>query len=81
MNRLFNPRPRSEYLDIDKPTFPVITRERQQAFEAQATPADKEHIPCICGYYGRACWQMGDPEGANRALCMGCPLAAFCETH
>lgn len=58
-------------------TFPIITTEKQAAFEAQATDEQKENIPCICGYYGRACRQMGD--AANRALCSGCPLAAFCK--
>ena len=57
--------------------FPTITNEKQAAFEAQATPAQKEQIPMICGYYGRACRQMNDK--ADRALCTGCPLAAFCK--
>lgn len=55
--------------------FAKITIEKQKAFEAVATTAEKENIPCICGYYGRACRQIGDC--ANRALCSGCPLAEF----
>lgn len=38
-----------------KSIFPIITREKQAAFEAQATAAQKDEIPCICGYYGRGC--------------------------
>ena len=71
--------------------FPIITPERQSAFEAAsladtlALPGiplweDKwrmNNVPDICGYYGRACRQMNDDEGANRALCMGCPLAEY----
>lgn len=60
-----------------KSIFPIITREKQAAFEAQATAAQKDEIPCICGYYGRGCRQMGDK--ADRMLCIGCHLAAFCE--
>ena len=32
-------------------------------------------VPCICGYYGRACRQMNDK--ADRMLCTGCALAEF----
>ena len=32
-------------------------------------------VPCICGYYGRACRQMNDK--ADRFLCTGCALAEF----
>ena len=60
--------------------FAIITSEKQKAFEAQATTTEKEKIPCICGYYGRACYQMGKDEGANWMLCNGCPLAKFSET-
>lgn len=35
------------------------------------------NLPEICGYVGRACRRMDDEEGANRALCSHCPLAAF----
>ena len=58
--------------------FAMITKPLQEAFE-QATVDMPDKTPLICGYYGRACRRMGDPEGANRALCMGCPLAKFCE--
>lgn len=56
--------------------FPVIEREDQFAFEARCRLLRIADLtPTICGYYGRACRCMGDPEGANRALCTGCPLA------
>lgn len=58
-----------------KSIYPIITREMQAAFEAQANAAQKDKIPCICGYCGRGCRQMGD--SANRAICSGCPLATF----
>ena len=57
--------------------FPIITNEKQQRFEQQASQKDREQIPCICGFCGRACRQMDKTEGANRFLCNGCPLAAF----
>ena len=60
-------------------TCPIVTPERQQAFEQAATLAgDLDTTPTICGYYGRACYQMNSPEGANRCLCYGCPLKAHC---
>lgn len=59
-------------------TFPIITKTAQKEFEHCAMGTSvKEEIPCICGYYGRVCRQMEKEEGANRALCMGCPLAVF----
>lgn len=58
-----------------KSIYPIITREKQAAFEAQVGATQKNEIPCICGYCGRACRQMGD--SANRAICFGCPLATF----
>lgn len=58
------------------PVFPVVTSERQQAYEQAAAQGD--YIPMICGIHGRACRQMNDPEGANRALCDGCKLREFC---
>lgn len=58
------------------PVFPLVTPERQQAYEQSAESPDG--IPCICGYYGRACYRMGDCEGANRAICSGCKLADYC---
>lgn len=71
--------------------FPLITPERQKGFEESSIAGtfvrpgipvwtDKwsmKEVPEICGYYGRACRQMNDGEGANRALCMGCPLADY----
>lgn len=60
-----------------KSIYPIITRENQAAFEAQVGATQKNEIPCICGYCGRACRQMNKAEGANRALCTGCPLATF----
>lgn len=56
--------------------FPVITKAGQKMFE-KAVEGQSDSTPMICGYYGRACRQMEKAEGANRALCMGCPLAGF----
>lgn len=56
--------------------FPIVTPERQQAYEQSAKSPDG--IPLICGYYGRACYCMGDCGGANRAICSGCELADYC---
>lgn len=61
-------------------TFPIITEAAQRAFEDHADGSPDE-TPAICGSYGRACRQMGQEEGANRALCQGCPLAAFCAAN
>lgn len=58
------------------PVFPVVTRERQQAYEQVSTQDDD--VPMICGFHGRACYQMDDPKGANRFLCNGCKLREFC---
>lgn len=58
--------------------FAMITQPLQEAFERAAEGAP-DKTPLICGYYGRACRRLGDPDGANRALCMGCQLAKFCE--
>lgn len=58
-----------------KSIYPIITREKQAAFEAKFGDTQKHEIPCICGYCGRGCRQM---EGkADRAICTGCPLATF----
>lgn len=71
--------------------FPLITKQRQRDFEAACLAGTlelpescrwgramaMETVPTLCGYYGRACCQMDDDEGANRALCMGCPLAEY----
>lgn len=59
--------------------FPIITKQLQAAFERSLPYGAPDKTPCICGYYGRACRQMGKEEGANRANCMRCPLAKFCE--
>lgn len=61
--------------------FPIITNEKQKAFEENCIKnkvgSDESEckIPCICGYYGRACRQMNDK--ADRMLCTGCALAEF----
>lgn len=58
--------------------FPIITEELQKKFENQCINTGKQsNVPEICGYYGRACRQMGKSEGANRVLCIKCPLAEF----
>lgn len=58
--------------------FVIITKEIQKEFENNVcrgiTP---ESLPVICGYCGRACRQLEKEEGANRALCMRCPLAEY----
>lgn len=59
-----------------KDKFSVITKEAQKDFE-HATKGREDETPCICGYYGRGCRQMEKREGANRALCMTCPLAEY----
>lgn len=56
--------------------FPFITYELQKQFESQMV-GTTDTTPDICGYYGRACRQLGASEGANRALCTTCPLARF----
>lgn len=61
--------------------FPIITREKQKAFENKCmenktgSSESECHVPMICGYYGRACRQMHDK--ADRMLCVGCALAEF----
>ena len=55
----------------------IITTEKQQAFENSTSGAKK--VPELCGHCGRACRQMNKAEGANRMLCVGCPLAEYCE--
>ncbi len=55
--------------------FPIVTPELQHAFEQTA---EDGYIPEICGDRGRACRQMSKTEGANKALCISCPLAKFC---
>lgn len=66
---------RSDYM------FPTITSEKQKEFEENcirnniASGESQCNVPCICGYYGRACRQMNDK--ADRFLCIGCALAEF----
>lgn len=61
--------------------FPIITSKKQKKFEKYCirnniTSDESEcKIPCICGYYGRACRQMNDK--ADRFLCTRCALAEF----
>lgn len=61
--------------------FPIITSEKQKAFEENckenniAGNESECKVPSICGYYGRACRQMDDK--ADRFLCTGCALAEF----
>lgn len=58
--------------------FVIITKEIQKEFENNIhSGVILENLPTICGYYGRACRQLEKEEGANRALCMGCPLAEY----
>ena len=46
--------------------FQIITNEKQKAFEENCiknkvgSDENECKIPCICGYYGRACRQMND---------------------
>jgi len=58
--------------------FPIITRLIQMQFEREER-GKVDRTPMICGTYGRACQQMDKREGANRANCMYCPLAAFAQ--
>ena len=61
--------------------FPIITPECQRTYEQTAIQAgtrSTDAVPCICGYYGRACRRMDNPKGANLRLCDGCALAAYC---
>ena len=61
--------------------FPVITKHKQKAFEENciknniASDEGECKVPCICGFYGRACRQMN--YKADRFLCTGCALADF----
>lgn len=64
--------------------FPIITNEKQKVFEESCIKnkvgSDESEckIPCICGYYGRACRQMNDK--ADRMLCLDCSLRIFVST-
>lgn len=67
---------------MEQRVFPLITPERQQAYEKQTTQANSiDKTPMICGYYGRACRRMLDPKGACRMLCLQCPLAEYSATE
>lgn len=61
--------------------FPIITSKKQKEFEKYCirnnitSDESKCNVPCICGYYGRACRQMNDK--ADRFLCTGCALAEY----
>lgn len=59
--------------------FPIITKEIQKEFETANVDRNRPYVPEICGYYGRACRQMGKDEGANRMNCTSCALAKFAE--
>lgn len=61
-------------------TFPTITSERQKLYESIFLSHSelKNDIPCICGYYGRACRKMNTQ--ANSRLCNGCSLSLFVST-
>lgn len=60
--------------------FPIITKEKQKMYEKIYLDSEKfeNNVPCICGYYGRACRQMNDK--ADRMLCNGCELSIFVST-
>mgnify|MGYP006940566813 FL=1 len=65
--------------------FPIITNKKQEEFEEScikngiASDESECGVPCICGYYGRACWQMDDK--ADRFLCTGSALAEFSKAN
>lgn len=54
--------------------FKIITPDIQHRYESSS---ESDDTPDLCGYFGRACRQMDREEGANRALCLRCPLASF----
>lgn len=60
--------------------FPIITKEKQKLYEEiYLRHSDlQNNIPCICGYYGRACRNMD--KTANSMLCNGCTLSLFVST-
>ena len=60
--------------------YPVITKEKQTVYEKMYSEmtSTKNNIPCICGYYGRACRRMGDK--ADRMLCQDCTLCVLAST-
>lgn len=59
--------------------FASVTNDKQKAFEEKCIKinitSEESKVPCICGYYGRACRRMNDK--ADRILCTGCALAEF----
>lgn len=61
--------------------FATVTEEKQKQFEKYCIENnigsnEKEcGVPCICGYYARACRSMG--EKANSFLCTNCKFAEF----
>lgn len=65
--------------------FPIITEKKQKDFEESciktgiASVESECGVPCICGYYGRACNQMDDKT--DRFLCIGCALAEFSKAN
>lgn len=60
--------------------FPVITKKKQEIYEKIYVKHKNlsNNIPCICGYYGRACRNMDCT--ANSMLCNGCTLSLFIAT-
>lgn len=60
--------------------FPIITKSLQESYE-QGTKGIPDKTPEICGYYGRACSQIGKKEGANRMPCLNCGLAKYCTLY
>lgn len=52
----------------------VMTEKVQALFE-KANEGLTDRTPCICGYYGRACREMG--RKPSRMPCLHCPLAKF----
>lgn len=64
--------------------FPIITSKKQKEFEKYCirnnitSDESKCNVPCICGYYGRACRQTNDE--ANRMICLDCLLRIFVST-
>ena len=60
--------------------FPVITDEKQKIYEKVFLENEElqNDVPCICGYYGRACRNMNGQ--ANSMLCTHCSLQIFAST-
>jgi len=64
-------------VQIEENPIGMVTRKKQKEFEKKVKPTSANYIPCICGYFGRACKQLDKLEGANRALCTNCSLRKF----